>query len=124
MQTLWQALRYGARMLMKQSGYMLIAVFIATYIFLHATSRARQQCKPAPVIHPFKTIGSESLKLHVFMPAGAGKKRAAVVLFHGGGFVWGDPSGMTGIARDYVAQGIVAIAAQYRLSNRGCRWFA
>ncbi len=78
-----------------------------------------QQREQAPAIHTYKTVGGESLTLHVFSPPGDGKKRPAVVLFHGGGWVWGSPEITYGSARDYVARGAVAFAAQYRLANRG-----
>ena len=79
----------------------------------------RQQREQSPVIHTYKTVGGESLALHVFSPPGDAKKRPAVVLFHGGGWVWGSPEITYGSARDYVARGAVAFAAQYRLANRG-----
>src|SRR5262245_4024918 len=84
-----------------------------------AQSGPQEKEVKAPVIHTYKTVGGESLTLHVFSPPGDGKKRPAVVLFHGGGFVWGSPEITYGSARDYVARGIVAFAAQYRLANRG-----
>ncbi|HKQ73265.1 MAG TPA: alpha/beta hydrolase [Blastocatellia bacterium] len=78
-----------------------------------------QQREQAPAIHTYKTVGGESLTLHVFSPPGNGKKRSAVVLFHGGGWVWGSPEITYDSARDYMAGGAVAFAAQYRLANRG-----
>jgi acetyl esterase/lipase len=78
-----------------------------------------QQREQSPAIHTYKTVGGESLTFHVFSPPGDGKKRPAVVLFHGGGWVWGSPEITYGSARDYVAGGAVAFAAQYRLANRG-----
>ncbi|HEU4386371.1 MAG TPA: alpha/beta fold hydrolase, partial [Blastocatellia bacterium] len=54
----------------------------------------------------------------VFLPAGSGKKRTAVVLFHGGGFVSGSPEWTDGPARDYATHGAVALSVQYRLANR------
>lgn len=84
-----------------------------------AQSGPQEKEVKAPVIHTYKTVGAESLALHVFSPPGDGKKRPAVVLFHGGGFVWGSPEITYGSARDYVARGAVAFAAQYRLANRG-----
>jgi acetyl esterase/lipase len=44
--------------------------------------------------------------------------RAAVVLFHGGGFVWGGPEITDGSAAWYAAQGLVAFSVQYRLADR------
>jgi acetyl esterase/lipase len=45
--------------------------------------------------------------------------RAAVVLLHGGAFVWGGPELNHGSARDYARLGAVAFSIQYRLVNRG-----
>lgn len=65
----------------------------------------------------YKHVGTDSLIVHVFLPATPGL-HPAVVLFHGGGFVWGGPENMRGTAQDYRARGLVAFAAQYRLANR------
>ena len=70
------------------------------------------------VVRAYKTVGAESLVVHVFNPAKTGVRRAAVVLFHGGGFVWGSPDITDGSAREYAARGIVAFSAQYRLADR------
>jgi acetyl esterase len=69
-------------------------------------------------VKAYKTVGAESLVVHVFKPSGAGVRRPAVVLFHGGGFVWGSPDITDGSAREYAARGIVAFSAQYRLADR------
>ena len=69
------------------------------------------------VVRAYKTVGADSLVVHVFTPAGAGVRRPAVVLFHGGGFVWGSPDITDESAREYAARGIVAFSAQYRLAD-------
>ena len=116
--TFWQDLRYSAPRLLKRSGLTLVALSTLALIAFAAFQGEGQQREQAPVKHIYKTIGSESLALHVFSPPGAGRKRTAVVLFHGGGFVSGSPEWTYGPARDYAARGAVAFAAQYRLANR------
>jgi acetyl esterase/lipase len=73
---------------------------------------------PDHVVRTFKRVGADSLVVHVFRPHDAGGARPAVVLFHGGGFVWGGPEVTDGSARDYAGRGLVAFSAQYRLANR------
>ncbi len=46
-----------------------------------------------------------------------GEKRPAMVIIHGGGFVLGNPSWAFDKAKHYSGMGMIAIAAQYRLSN-------
>jgi len=118
MQNLWLDLRYGARILLKNSGFPLIAGLTLTLSVLAKFPGTGQQKEQTPVIHTYKTVGGESLTVHLFQPPSDGKKRTAVVLFHGGGFVWGSPEVVYGSAREYVARGLVAFAVQYRLANR------
>ncbi len=93
-------------------------LFLLAIIVLAAFPCEGQQREQTPIIHTYKTVGSESLTVHVFSPPGRGAHQTAVVLFHGGGFVWGDPGGTYSSARDYAARGAVAFAVQYRLANR------
>ena len=70
-------------------------------------------------IRVFKTIGGTKLTAHIFQPQRSAKQepRAAIVIFHGGGWVAGSPEWVYYEAKHYAAQGIVAIAAEYRLSD-------
>jgi acetyl esterase len=77
-----------------------------------------QPATRSPIVRTFKRVGADSLVVHVFAPRGASGARAAVVLFHGGGFVWGSPDITDGSARDYAEHGIVAFSAEYRLADR------
>jgi acetyl esterase/lipase len=72
----------------------------------------------AQLVRSFKVVGSDSLVVHIFMPAEGGTNRPSVLLFHGGGFVWGSPEITDPAARDYAAHGFVAFSVQYRLANR------
>jgi acetyl esterase len=69
-------------------------------------------------VRVFKNVGTDSLVVHVFVPDGVGKDRPAVVLWHGGGYVWGSPEITDGSARTYADRGMVAFSAQYRLADR------
>src|SRR5262245_20565364 len=42
-------------------------------------------------VRTYKRVGADSLVVHVFPPKSNAASRAAIVLFHGGGFVWGGP---------------------------------
>ncbi len=71
-----------------------------------------------PQIEVYKTAGTAKLTAHVFRPSGRNtRKRPAVVLFHGGGWVAGSPEWVYEAARRYASHGAVAIAADYRLSD-------
>jgi|GEM_PF-1425175 len=67
----------------------------------------------------YKTENNFVLELHVFIPEGliATEKRPAIVIFHGGGWSIGNASWAFETAKRYSNQGLIGIAAQYRLSN-------
>jgi acetyl esterase/lipase len=78
----------------------------------------RQQ-QPDYSVRVFKRVGGDSLVVHVFTPTNTSGTRPAVILFHGGAFVWGGPELTDDEAREYARLGFVAFSAQYRLVNRG-----
>lgn len=73
-----------------------------------------------PVEYIYNTIDSIDLKAFVFSPQiDEGKvPLPAIVIFHGGGWTIGEPTWAFGRARHFASKGIVAVAAQYRLSNQ------
>lgn len=73
-----------------------------------------------PVVQVYAQIDTLALKAYVFMPSGLQRdtQRPAIVIFHGGGWTIGEPAWAFGRAKHFAAQGMVAIAAQYRLSNQ------
>lgn len=78
------------------------------------------QQPPDYIARVYKRIGGDSLMIHVLTPTKTTSgTRGAVVLFHGGAFVWGGPETTHGSARDYAQLGSVAFSVQYRLANRG-----
>jgi acetyl esterase/lipase len=72
---------------------------------------------------PYRTVGDRELTTLVFEPqadATAGdKQRPAVVFFHGGGWVGGQPRQFSPFARDLAARGAVCFSAEYRLIQDG-----
>jgi len=72
-----------------------------------------------PETHVYTTIGGVGLEAYVFRPEPAPPEpRAAIVLFHGGGWYMGEPSWAFSRARHFAELGMVAVAAQYRLSDQ------
>lgn len=97
---------------------MRIALDCLLFVTLAAGSRVVAAQSPVPVIHVYKVAGRDSLTAHVFAPANSSTRNVGVILLHGGGWAVGSPRWTYGPARGYVARGAVAIAIQYRLSNR------
>jgi acetyl esterase/lipase len=74
----------------------------------------------APVIRPYKTVGTTSLDAHIFPVAGArpGAKNPAYLFFHGAGWAAGMPEWGYGNCRRLAAKGIVGISFEYRVRWR------
>lgn len=72
------------------------------------------------LIKTYKTINGYNLQAHIFYPDDIkkGEKRPAIAIFHGGGWVSGNPLWAYGVAKFYSSQGMIAVAVQYRLSNQ------
>lgn len=70
-----------------------------------------------PATRVYRVVGGDSLRVHVFRPAGAaGDSIHAILLFHGGGWSAGSPEWTFAAARRFADSGLVAVAVQYRLS--------
>lgn len=69
--------------------------------------------------HIYRTIEQRELAAHVFSPATHwwAPDRAAIVVLHGGAWKRGGPESTYSYCRYFAARGMVAIAAQYRLSD-------
>ena len=71
-----------------------------------------------PSVQIYREVDGKSLKAYVFSPTRLGSRpSAAVLLFHGGGWVAGNADWTFVAARRFATLGIVAIAIDYRLSN-------
>jgi len=73
-----------------------------------------------PAVHVYASVEGVDLKAYVFSPKESElqKPRAAILLFHGGGWVMGEPAWMFPRARHFAERGLVAVAVQYRLSDQ------
>ncbi len=67
----------------------------------------------------YKTENDFILEVHIFKPKDfiVTEKRPVIVIFHGGGWVSGNPSWAFDSAKHFSNQGMIGIAVQYRLSN-------
>jgi acetyl esterase/lipase len=74
--------------------------------------------EPAPYI--YSITPTDSLKAYVFSSEKTqdGINRPAVVIFHGGGWAMGSATWAFGRARDFAKRDMVAVAAEYRLSDQ------
>lgn len=96
---------------------------LAVLALLSAGNSGFGQEKPVvavPECRVFARRGTADLKAYVFSPTGAklGQPKAAIVLFYGGGWVAGEPSWAFGRAQHFAGRDMVAVAAQYRLSDQ------
>ena len=94
-------------------------------LFLAILSLALPACtqneqKNLHVEYLYSKHGDNKLKAYVFSPPQKEIKesRSAIVIFHGGGWTIGEPAWAFGRAKHFKELGMVAIAAQYRLSNQ------
>lgn len=72
-----------------------------------------------PAEYIYDSSKEQELKAFVFSPAQNSDKisHPSMVIFHGGGWNSGEPSWAFGIAEKYASLGLVAIVAEYRLSD-------
>jgi len=94
----------------------ILIVFILICGFIKAQDN---QAPLEPIEYIYKIIGSDSLKAYVFYPSNISENenRATVVIFHGGGWVMGEPSWGFWHAKRFARLGMVSIVAQYRLAD-------
>ncbi|MBP2160501.1 MULTISPECIES: alpha/beta hydrolase [Asticcacaulis] len=94
-------------------------VLSVSAIALPLAAQAQDGCKLDKSEHVFSQAPNGPLKTHVFSPPGTkGKPRPAIVIFHGGGWVMGDPSWSFWLTDRFACKGMVTIVAQYRLSDQ------
>ncbi|WP_395648128.1 alpha/beta hydrolase [Terricaulis sp.] len=71
-----------------------------------------------PRIEHLQSEDGATLEAHVFDLGPSPRRRAAIIIFYGGGWAAGDPTWSYPRAHRYAERGMVAIAAQYRLSDQ------
>lgn len=66
----------------------------------------------------YKKLGDKELSVDMFYTSASQQKNnnSAIALFHGGGWVFGDPSEFYEVCRRYAKKGFVTFSFQYRLS--------
>jgi len=71
------------------------------------------------LIEVYKSVDGKDLDLHLFYPGSVKPSRPApaIVMFHGGGFLKGDPSQFHYLCDYLASRGMVAISVRYRLNN-------
>lgn len=96
---------------------MVVGVAILLFLLPALTFAA---APPAPERMQIQVTPERSLALDAFRPAAPdGPPRAAIVLFHGGGWTVGEASWIYPTARLLAEQGMVAFSVDYRLANQG-----
>jgi acetyl esterase len=93
--------------------------FLLSVAITPSTSYA-QVSAPNPEVKTYKTVASAKLTAHVFQPVASGnaRSRPAIILLHGGGWNAGSPEWVYDDAKRFAGLGMVAIAGEYRLSDR------
>ena len=101
-------------------------ILLAIHLAL-GTGTAAPSDKPAGQpdrVVAYKTVKTEKgtfpLQLHIFNPAGqdSGDKRPCVVLFHGGGWITGEPAKCFSQCKRWASLGLVSIAVEYRIREK------
>lgn len=99
-----------------------MAPFLLVVVATSSLAAAGQEMAPAvePTVHVYAAVDGVELKAYVFMPneTTPRRPRAAIVLFHGGGWVMGEAAWAFPRARRFAEDGAVAVAVQYRLSDQ------
>ncbi|MEN8203954.1 MAG: alpha/beta hydrolase [Bacteroidota bacterium] len=97
----------------------LIALLMASAISLNAYTQEINKVS-GPLKYVYDSSKEYDLEAFVFMPDELNPSAGypAIVIFHGGGWSIGEPSWAFGIAKKYASKGMVAIAAQYSLSDQ------
>jgi len=106
---------------LRACGLLLLPMFISVSESRAVTFRELiDDPKPAEEIEYAKR-GGQSLKLHVFRPAGSkpGEGCPAIVLIHGGAWIGGTPEAFMHLARYFAERGMVAVNITYRLAKAG-----
>ena len=97
----------------------LVSCTIALLFLFFNLHLSAQENAASPTNFVYKQVGADTLRAYVFEPTKTMKNRAAILLFHGGGWKFGDASWMFQRAKEFADSGLVAFALDYRLANNG-----
>ncbi|MFC2123792.1 alpha/beta hydrolase [Bacteroidota bacterium] len=88
-----------------------LSIVCPTQVFTQETSVKSEK-------RVYKTVNGNELKVDIFYSTITKQKmnNPAIAFFHGGGWVYGDPSEFYGACERYAAKGFVTFSFQYRLS--------
>ena len=94
--------------------YLLLVTFITLNIYSQGINEIS-----GPAEYIYDSTKEHELKAYVFSPKEAYQvsDHPAIVIFHGGGWNSGESSWAFGLAEKFAKKGMVAVAAQYRLSD-------
>src|SRR6185295_20269024 len=95
------------------------SLIVALGVLLAAASATASDGDGVPPSYVYREVGDRQLRAFVELPDDAGRRRAAILLFHGGGWKIGEPAWTFERAREFARNGLVAMSIEYRLSNDG-----
>lgn len=98
---------------------LLIALGLGVGFPARAAAQTKSVAEVPPVAYTYKRVGEQELKAYVFLPEQKdhGKPRAAMLVFHGGGWTRGQARWTFGQANYFATLGMVGISIEYRLAN-------
>jgi len=102
----------------RATAFSVVAFSVTAFSMMAFSAMAAEQITPDQIV-TYKKVGGVELKLHVFKPGGhqASDKRSAIVFFFGGGWSGGTPKQFYEQSRFLANHGLVAFAAEYRVSG-------
>lgn len=105
---------------MKRIGAALLGTSLSAFSVVSFVRAQDDTVVKQPVEHIYAVSGGVELKAYVFSgdAASTRRRRPVIVLFHGGGWTMGEPQWVFPRAKHFADRGMVAIAAQYRLSDQ------
>jgi acetyl esterase len=98
---------------------MLIALGLELYLCGGMPAQTKVAGSAQPEAYTYKRVDGREMKAYVFQPAHSeyGKPRAAMLVFHGGGWDQGSAAWTFEQARYFATLGMVGISVEYRLAN-------
>jgi len=97
-----------------------VLILLISFLFIQNLFAQNNSEIKGPIEYVYDIKDPDSLKAYLFYPATKDQidDNPAIVIFHGGGWSIGEPSWAFGLAEKYAQKGMVAVAAQYRLSDQ------